>query len=151
MLRLVKFASLFLVSVSGIFASVSNFAPIGNRPASMDCTVDILHEFRAQDGTLLSTESYQKVFTVTEGTDFVDDYSTITRQKVFSAVLTNVRGELVLDANWFSDVSVFNSVDLDASLTLTKSQKSGKSIGGHTFSSPPGHDSTNYTIIAVRK
>ena len=151
MSRLTKFLVASAI-VSMLAASVimpAEAAP-KRKPASLTCTVDILHEFRAQDGTLLSTESYQQTFVVAQGTDFVDDYSTPTRFKEFSATLTQVGNDTMVSVNWFADVSTFNSVDLDTAVIIPQNQKNGTAAGRHRFSSTPGHDSTTYTLTAVR-
>jgi hypothetical protein len=119
------------------------------KPVSLTCTVDILHEFRAQDGTLLSTETYQQTFVVAQGADFTDDYSTPTRFKEFSATLTQVGADSMVSINWFADVSTFNSVDLDTVVVIPVNQKQGTAAGRHRFSSSPGHDTTTYTLTAV--
>ena len=120
------------------------------RPASVTCTVDILFEFKAQDGTVLRSELYQQNFVLTEGVTFVDDFSTPTRAKVFTATLTTVRGEALVAINWFSDVSVFDAAELNTTLSLEKGQRRGKALGDHTFSSTPGHATTHYSLVGVR-
>ena len=143
---------LLVLFVAGASSAVWNRVDAARppRPASVACTMDILYEFRAQDGTLTGTELYQKTFVVQEGVAFVDDYSTPTREKAFTATLTTVRGEAVVAINWFSDVSTFDAVDLNASLTLVSGQKNGKVAGDLTFSSTPGHATTHYSLVGVR-
>jgi hypothetical protein len=145
----------FLVTgaiVSMLAASVLMPAEAASKrqPVSLTCTVDILHEFRAQDGTLLSTETYQQTFVLAQGANFTDDYSTPTRFKEFSATLTQVGSDSMVSINWFADVSTFNSVDLDTAVVIPDKQKQGTAAGRHRFSSSPGHDTTTYTLTAVR-
>ena len=122
-------------------------AGISRTPRS---SVDIPHEFRAQDGTVLSTETYQQTFVLAQGANFTDDYSTPTRFKEFSATLTQVGSDSMVSISWFADVSTFNSVDLDTAVVIPDKQQQGTAAGRHRFSSSPGHDTTTYTLTAVR-
>ena len=121
------------------------------RPESVICTVDIVHTTQSQNGTVIGTEAYQQEFVLTEGVDFVDDYSTFTRQKEFRASLEVVGGQATVFANWFADVSVFNSADFSTALVLVKGQKDGETSASHTFSSTPGHSTTTYTLTGIRR
>lgn len=120
------------------------------RQASVSCSIVVDYVFREQDGTVIDTQPYQKDFVVQEGTDFVDDFSTATRLKEFRASVQRVGAEVVVSVNWFADVSVFNSVEFSASLTLPDGRKTGTVSGDHTFSSTPGHATTTYSLVGVR-
>lgn len=120
------------------------------KTSSASCTIDVTYTMQAQDGTVLSVQNYSKAFVVTEGVPFIDDFSTATRFKEFSASLTQVAGEQIVSINFFEDVSVFDSIDFSTSLTLVKGQKQGSISADHTFSSTPGHGTTSYVLTAAR-
>lgn len=119
------------------------------RTNSVTCIVDITHEFRSQDGAVVRTETYQQEFVVEEGAIFVDDYSTPTREKVFTASLQVDGNDLIVVINWFADVSTFDAVDLDADLTVT-GNKPATTSGRHAFFSSAGRNTTTYTLSGVR-
>ncbi len=121
------------------------------RPVRVDCTIDIAHTTRAQDGTLLGTEFYTRDFVLTEGTNFEEDYSTPTRFKFFDASLQNVGDSAIVSIAWFADVSVFNSADFSTALTLVKGQKDGEISASHTFSTSAAHSTTTYTLTGSRR
>lgn len=152
MLRMAKWFT--GVSVIALIAGAMLLTPAdasrGSKPASVTCTVNILFEFRAQNGALLFDEIYTKSFVLKEGAFFEDDYSTATRFKSFSATLERVGKDLVVKANWFDDVGVFDSIDLSADVTLSSNEKSEKCNGSLTHSSTPGHAGTTFVIDVVR-
>ena len=121
------------------------------RPMRVDCTIDIVHTTRAQDGTIIGTELYTRDFVLTEGTNFDEDYSTPTRLKFFGASLQNVRDQAIISVDWFADVSVFNSADFRTALTLVKGQNDGEISASHTFSTSSGHSTTTYTLTGSRR
>ena len=149
MSKRVKFA-LFALIVAGATSTIlTNVYGAGRRAASAACTISIENVFRAQDGTILRTETYQKDFIVEEGTNFVDDYSTPTRQKRFTAALQRNGRDAVVSINWFADVSTFDAVDVSTGLFLDGG-KPGQTSARQTFSSTPGHNTTTYTLTAVQ-
>ncbi len=125
------------------------------RPASVTCTLDMVFELRQQDGTLVSTQPYQKTFVLTEGVPFEDDFSTATRFKFMTANLERIGGETIVSVNWFSDVSVSNSTDFNATLVMANNQKQGRTSASNTYSTSSifpnsGHATTSCTLQAIR-
>jgi hypothetical protein len=136
--------------ITGLTAAMLSSAYAAKRPvASATCSVDIAHVFRAQDGTVLGTETYQRDFVVEEGADFVDDYGTPTRFKRFTASLQRNGNDLIVSINWFADVSVFDAVDLSTELLLDDNKPRSTSAS-HTFSSSSGHNTTSHTLTGIR-
>lgn len=144
--------SLTLVAMAISFGMLSPVdAAKPPKPAQMNCSIDVLYEFRAQNGTLLNTEVYTHTFTVQEGVAYVDDFSTPTRFKVFTANLEKVGNEMIVRVNWFSDVGVFDSIDFTTSMKLVNGQKTAVVSADLTHSSTPGHAMTSYTLTGSRK
>ncbi|MCA9187579.1 MAG: hypothetical protein R3E01_29300 [Pirellulaceae bacterium] len=144
-----------LSTIVGIVAMAATFfSPVEaarrQDPVSLLCSVQIVHEFRAQDGTVLRTETYDQDFVVVEGTPFVDDYSTVTREKIFRASASQIGRDAVLSVDWFADVSTFDSADFSTELTLLRNQAQGLTSASHTYSTSSGHARTSYTITAFR-
>lgn len=142
-------SGLFFCGLIAVLGFVMGAASPAN-PTSVSCVVELVYEFRAQDGTLLRTESYLKDFTVSTDSGFDDDYSTPTRFKEFSANLETVGRETLVNISWFSDVSTFDSIDLNTSLVLTKGQQRGRLVGNQKFSSSAGHSSVRYNLVGIR-
>lgn len=133
------------------FGSSTLLPAKGKKTNGVTCTVDVLNEFRAQDGTLLRSEIYQQTFPLTSNaTSFVDDYSTPTRFKEFSASLSEVGGVTEVSIAWFADVSTFDSVDLNTTINLPAKQNSISSQSSQTYSSSPGHSRTSYSVTITR-
>lgn len=141
-----------LVFVFGLVAAISALTGAASpaKPIVVSCVVELVYEFRAQNGSLLGTETYLKEFTVSQDSGFVDDYSTPTRFKEFSANVSQVGREVIVDISWFSDVSTFDSVDLNNSLVLDQGQRRGRITGSQRFSTTAGHRTVTYNLVAVR-
>lgn len=151
MSKSVKFALGALACIA-TFASFITQADAAKRPrpARVACVVDIVYTFAAQDGTVLQTEAYSNEFELVEGTSFVDDRSTVTREKLFVASATTVGGDVVISIDWFADTSVFNSSDLQTEMTIAKGQSAGQTSGRSRFSSTPGHATVTYSVVGTK-
>ena len=121
-------------TVVALFASFVLFSGlVANRPASAKgskspqavilCVADVVVETRDQSGTVISTESYHKDFSISDGSFFSDDFSTATRFKFFDAAMTTTLGESKISIDWFADISVFNAVDISTAVTIPKGRK----------------------------
>lgn len=152
MSRLMKLGTcLFAIALCGLwFLNNSTEAARPAKPASVNCTMDVLFEFRSQAGVLLSSETYTKTFRLQEGVPFVDDFSTATRFKVMSAELTRVGNALVVNANWFDDVGVFDSIDFSTSVSLANGQKTASTGADLTHYSSPGSAMTDFRLVVTK-
>jgi hypothetical protein len=117
--------------------------------ASVSCLVDVVVESRNQSGVLVGTELYHKEFVMQESESFFDDFSTRIRFKFFSASLSKLNGDKTIAINWFADVSVFNSVDFNTTVTLADGQKSGKSAADNTVYTSNGSTTTRFSMVCV--
>lgn len=113
------------------------------------CKMTVVVESRNSSGVIFGTETYQKEFSLQEGDTFFDDFSTRIRFKFFTASLQKVDGEKTVSINWFADVTVFNSVDFNTSVTLADGQKSGKVAGDHALYTSGGSTVTRFTLECV--
>jgi hypothetical protein len=138
------------MSMIAVITVASSISADAVNPSSVACTINVVNTVHAQDGQVISTETYQRNFVVSEGSPFSDDFSTATRFKFFDASMTRVNGASVVSIRWFADVSVFNSVDFGTSLKLANGQKSGDTSGDYTFSFSGGYNTTTYTLVGVR-
>ena len=59
------------------------------------------------------------------------------------------RSDRTVTADWFADISVFDSVDLQTSVTLEGGDKRGKSVGQHTLFISNGSETTTYSLMVV--
>lgn len=141
--------SLSMVAVVTV-ASSSWQITEGAKPESVTCTMNIVNTIHNATGAVVSTETYQRDFVVSEGVPYSEDYSTRTRFKFFDATLTRNNGETIVAISWFADVSVFNSVDLATAIKLSKGQKTGESSAEHTYGFSGGFNTTTYTLVGVR-
>ncbi len=113
------------------------------------CVMDVVVETRNQAGLVVSRETYQKEFALRAGETYSDDFSTRFRFKFFDASHQKVDGVSTIAVNWFADVTVFNSVDFNTSVTLSNGQKSGKSEGNHNFYTSNSSTRTTYSLTCV--
>ena len=97
-----------------------------------------------QSGT---PETYQKNSTAAVGSTFVDDFSTPTRQHIFTASATRPGNEVVIEIDYFSDVSALNWVNLTTALEMLPDQIIESSSGRPQFgSSNCGSYTMTYTL-----
>jgi hypothetical protein len=136
--------------------SVASIAiPIYARAASdnLSCSVVIDHTL-TQSGTVLATESYQKTFIAQTGVNFVDDFSTNTRTKEFTATTLRQSGKTIVGIGYFNDVGTFNTIQFDTTLTILNDQPTETVSGGQSFftslSPLNGEHRTNYTLTCRR-
>ena len=85
-----------------------------DQPRDVNCTVNVSH--KVNNGT---PQVYNKDFSLPAGTTFFDDFGTSFRFKEFSASSRlDADGKTVVDVNYYNDVTVFESVDFNGSLTM---------------------------------
>ncbi|MFO0954206.1 MAG: hypothetical protein U0835_24225 [Isosphaeraceae bacterium] len=143
--------SLALVAAAAYGLKVSNAEARPSDGHAIACVVDVVVETRNQSNTLVGTEVYHKEFVLQEGGRFSDDFSTRTRFKFFDAFLQKNNGESTVSADWFADVTVFNSVDFQTSVTLEDGAKRGKSTGSHTLFTSGGSTTTTYSLVCAEQ
>lgn len=118
-------------------------------PATASCSVEINYSI---NGAL--AEPYTNSFVIARGEVFVDDFSTATREKRFTASMDRVDGKLMVMINYFNDVGTFTAIDLDTSLRVRGVGALETTAGSHTFSSsqavPAGNHTTDYTLVCFR-
>lgn len=152
---MLKFGQFAISTVFALTLAIASFAQSsvraddGGSGGGVSCVIDVLVETKDTAGRVVSREAYQKEFVLAENDVFFDDFSTRTRFKFFTAAMTKVDGDKTVDINWFADVTVFNSVDFDTSVTLSDGQKSGKSAGRHTLYTSSGATTTTYSLTCV--
>jgi hypothetical protein len=103
-------------------------------------------------------EEYRKDFFVEQGVAFVDDFSTRTRSKTFTATVAKDAGDVVVAIDYFNDVGVFLAMAFNTRLTIHGGGGIESTSGSHTSSissgvSPEvlgGSHATNYTLICRR-
>ena len=143
----VKNFFVFVLVVAGAnIALLNQCARAEGGDKGVACLIDVVVESKNNAGTVVSREVYSKAFTIDEGETYFDDFSTRIRFKFFTATMTKVDGEKKVAINWFADVTVFNSVDLDTAVSLEDGQKSGKATGRHTLYVSGGSTTTTYTL-----
>ncbi|MCB1381020.1 MAG: hypothetical protein KDK89_22025 [Alphaproteobacteria bacterium] len=116
--------------VSLLVFALPALAPVPGEAAvgPVSCAVSILYKPVGSTNQL-----YEKQFQVAVGQKFVDDFSTTTRQHIFTATLTEKPKSVVVDIDFFSDVSTFNFVDLATSLQIYNFDRRGRAMGSHQF------------------
>lgn len=146
--KTVKLAIAILVALvlADATSTRSSVRADGGSGNGVTCFMDVLVETKDTSGRVVSREAYQKEFVLAEGEFFFDDFSTRTRFKFFTATMSKLDGDKTIDVNWFADVTVFNSVDFDTSVTLSDGQKTGKSAGRHTLYTSSGATTTTYSL-----
>jgi hypothetical protein len=121
--------------------------------ASAACSVAVDYVY---NGTI--AEQYRKDFVVNQGVVFVDDFSTPTRDKTFTATVAKDGGNLVVSVDYFSDVGVFHSVGFTTELTIHGGGGLESTSGSNAFDtslavtpqSVSGNHVTNYTLSCRR-
>jgi hypothetical protein len=94
-------------------------------------------------------EPYAMDFSVAPGADFVDDFSTGTRLKVFTANAAQSAGGLVVKINYFNDVGVFDSISLDTQLKFRGGRRFESTSGTHVYATSlgvVGNHTTTYSL-----
>lgn len=134
--------------------SSENGSSIADGRIELACNVAITYTFSQQNGTVGSTSSYQRAFTVRPGAAFHEDLSTVTRAKEFDASVARDTTGIVVTMRYFNDVSVFNAIDLGGTLTLDNNLESRTTTGDNAFSTSipgaSGHHTTRYTLTCAK-
>ncbi|HNA29493.1 MAG TPA: hypothetical protein PLL19_00300 [Thiobacillaceae bacterium] len=143
------FAKLFALGLAAL-CTMPTAQAAGTLSANCNVTVDYLY-----NGALV--EEYVKAFVVQQGVAFVDDFSTTTRAKVFTANMLREGGKPVVAIDYFNDVGVFVSIGFDAKLVL-HGATSESTTGSHATyistgvapTSVGGTHETAYTLVCTR-
>lgn len=146
-------SNLSLCLVSSLLAAslwLPTAAHADNVAATCSVAVDYLH-----NGNLV--EQYRRDFIVEQGVQFVDDFSTPTRFKRFTANVVRTSGDSTVSVDYFSDVGVFHAVGLATQLTI-RGGNVETAIGRQDFSasnstvpaSVGGNHTTNYSLSCRR-
>lgn len=133
-----------------VITSASFAAPINANAAlgSVSCSVAIDYSL---NNVLI--EPYQSDFVAELGVEFLDDFSTVTRFKEFSALTAREGNNIVVSIYYFNDIGVFDALDLSTKLTLHKKGVPESTSGSNTFSTSQGtagNHKTNYTLTCTR-
>lgn len=85
------------------------------------------------------------------GEPFIDDFSTPTREHVFSMNAVEDVSAVVFTVNYFSDVSALSWVDLTAGLTMKMGQRSEHTSGVQRFwNTTFGQYTVSYSLTCTR-
>jgi len=103
-------------------------------------------------------EQYRRDFIVDQGGAFVDDFSTATRQKTFTATVARDAGNLVVSIDYFNDVGVFHAIGFNTSLVIHRGGGLESTSGSNAFyassgvspGSVSGNHVTNYALTCRR-
>ena len=111
---------------------------------SATCTVTVNYSL---NNTLV--EGYSREFSVAEGATYTHDFSTPTRQKVFTATLLRDGPRSVLSIDYFNDVGTFNAISVDTSVRMLRpgalEATSGRQ-GFYTSTGVVGNHITDYSL-----
>jgi len=113
---------------------------------SVACTVSVNYLL---DGVVRAP--YQKDFVITPGVVFEDDFSTITRFRIFNASsrLEADNKTTTVSISYFNDVGVFESIDFNTELKLPNGRTPETTSGSHTYWSSlgvAGNHTTSYAL-----
>lgn len=135
-------------SLAGLLASPVTFA--GRGPV-LNCSVSVTYQ-HTQAGTVFSTQTYSRDFTVAEDSPYFEDFSTATRQKSFGASVRTDRGVTVVNADFFADVGTFSAVAFS-----TQAAEAGGVIstagaqGWYTSLGVAGNHNTQHQLLCSRR
>ena len=145
-----------LTSLVALVTAVGFTVPINvnaQRPVTVSCSVavDYVH-----DGVV--ADEYRQDFVVEQGVGFVDDLSTGSRQKTFTATVFKDASDVVVSIDYFSDVGVFHAVSFNTSLKIHGSGGLETTSGSNGFfassavtpEAVSGNHVTNYTLVCRR-
>ena len=143
-----------LLSACLAAASLAAAAQVGaaeNAAVSCSVSVDSLHDANLVD-------AYRQDFVVAEGVDFVDDFSTPTRTRRFTASLVRSAGDWRVSIDYFNDVGVFVAIGLNTALTIHGGSGIESTSGSHatyissgvTPSVAGGNHLTNHVLSCRR-
>ena len=146
MSKLIKLLAVSILMVTAYLPLQGNAAD----PIKVSCSVSVDYVLNG-----VTAQSYQKAFIVQPGVGFVDDFSTPTRFKEFTASTVLDAGKVVVGISYFNDVGVFNTIEFSTKLTLNKKGKAETTSGSHSFITTLGVPSqqdhtTNYTLTCLQ-
>lgn len=85
-----------------------------DRPRNVACTINVSHSIN--NGV---PQVYTKDFPLIDSTPYLDDFGSSFRFREFSAsVRLDAAGKTVVDFSYYNEVTVFEAVEFDSSLTL---------------------------------
>ncbi len=114
------------------------FAPLNANAAelrSVACSVSVNYLLNG-----VVRAPYQKDFVITPGTTFEDDFSTITRFRIFDAS-TRLEADnktTTVSFSYYNDVGVFEAIDFRTELKLRNDRTPETTSGTHTYWSSLG-------------
>lgn len=147
MSRSKKLLSVVAVAIAAVvFTLIPTQQATAKKATGVRCTIDMVVE-TLSGSSVVGTETYSRSFTLNDGETYSDDFSTPTRFKFFDASMTRLNGSSTISVDWFADVSVFNSIDFNSSVVLSKNQKIGKTVGSHTFYSSNNATRTSFALV----
>lgn len=118
-------------------------------PRSMSCAVSIDYLLNG-----VVRAPYHKEFVVNPGEVFEDDFSTVTRFRLFTAsTRLDDAGKTVVDVSYFNDVGVLEAVDFSTELTIHNENNGETDSWSHTYWSSTGiagNHTTAYSITCKR-
>ena len=144
--RLLSLSALLVVGLALAGMTTEAKAVSKSSGGDVGCIVDVVVETRNQSGTVVSTELYQKEFTLVDGQFYSDDFSTRTRFKFFNADMSTSNGDSTITMYWFADVTVFNSVDVGTTVNLGRGRKDNTSSGTHILYTSTGSTRTSFSL-----
>ncbi len=118
------------MAVGSLIAAGVAFSLNANAAQQVDVSCSVSVDYLLNGAVV---ETYQKIFAVNPSASFVDDFSTATRQKSFTASTVLDAGNAVVGINYFNDVGVFDSIEFSTKLTLRKEGVVESTSGSQTF------------------
>lgn len=135
-----------LVAAAALAATLSPAAALADdQPRDVTCSVDVTYQINS--GTPVS---YQKDFEVPAGGRFFDDFGSAFRFRDFTATTSvDEKGRMVVKMDYYNDVTVFDTVDTIASLTMY--DENGTTITGQNTVWSRAAYKVNYTLSCAKK
>lgn len=143
-----------LLIVSAVAASLAaTLEARAQQQASASCSVAVDYVYNG-----VVTEQYRRDFVVAPGVPFVDDFSTATRIKTFTATAAREAGDLVVSMDYFNDVGTFHAIGFASRLSIRERGKLESTSGSNGFfassgvtpTSVSGNHETNYLLTCRR-
>ena len=141
---------LFTAALATAAIALPTLAAAGEVTALCSVSVDYL-----RNGVVANT--YRQDFSVTEGTPYLDDFSSAIRIRQFGASVGRVGSDTVVSVDYFNDVGTFVSISFNTSLVLRGGSSAGQSTSGShsTYASSVagplnGTTTTNYQLSCRR-
>ncbi|MCA9511424.1 MAG: hypothetical protein R3E88_14725 [Myxococcota bacterium] len=118
-----------LTGMAAVAAAVVAAAP-AHAALETSCSVSIT---ATRDGAIV--ETYGTDFTVARNVPFVDDFSTPTRQKEFTASVTREADGVKVHIGYFSDLGTFHAASFDADMLVAAKARTTSGRTGFFLSS----------------